>query len=146
MTSTVKKPWPLYFMALWSFFGIGGFLSSASRVIFSQHEHILPIASLTALAVPIVLVYFLVKFNRHALIVFAILAISLALFQLFNIASILLTEGYNPIILFMLYYVVPSIILSPFAISKKYRELSLQYELYQKQENMRRSALKALKR
>lgn len=146
MTVFVKKPWPLYLMALWSFFGIGSFLSSASRSIFSQHETLLPITTLLALIIAIMLAYFLCKFNRKALVIFAVLAALLAASQILNMANILLTQGYNPIILFLLYYIVPSATLAPLAISNKYRELSVKYIKQQQQENMRKASLKALKR
>jgi hypothetical protein len=145
MSTPLKKPWPLYFMALWAFFGIGSFLSVMSRSVFSDSEQ-LRFASLAVFGAAITLAYFLAQFNKKSLIVFGVLSVALAVFQLFNIAKILFTQGYNPIIFLFLYYLIPSLILAWPAFSKKYRDLSTQYVAYTDQEAMRKASLKAMRR
>ena len=149
----VKKPWALFSMALWTFFGFGGFLSSLTKVMFSNNETLLQIVFCGIISIVIALIYFLLKFNRKALMIFAALSFALALFQVFNIARILLTIGFNPIIYFLLFYVIPSIFLGWLAVTKKYLSLATQYEKYKKQQDkykeqeaMRKTALKASRR
>lgn len=146
MTSSVTgKPWPLYLMALWSFLGLGGFLASISRVLFSDNQQVLQITSIGVMVGAIYLAYLLVKFNKNGLIIFAGLSAALAAFQLLNIFKILLSQGADPIIYLLLYYVVPSTILCWLALSKKYRELSEQYTAHLKQEAMHKASTKAMR-
>lgn len=145
-TSNVKRPWPLFLMALWSFFGIGSFLSSLNQTLFSENETLLQLAFIATIGATIALMYFLVKFNRNALIVFAVLSFALAAFQIFNVITILLTNGFNPIVYFLLYYIIPSFALGWLAFTKKYSSSAKKYTEYEKQEAMRKTTIKAMRR
>ena len=144
--SKMKKPFPVYFMALWAFFGVGSFLSVLCRSAFSENETLLQVSALAVLGISITLAYFLLKFNNHSLRLFGILCVALAAFQLLNIASILLTRGFQPSIYFSLYYVIPSLILAWPAFSNEYQELASQLATNNQQEAMRKTAFKALRR
>ncbi len=142
----VKKPWPVFLMAIWAIFGIGSFLTSVPRVLFSNNEFLFQVTSLGAVIAIILLMYFLVKFNRKALIIFAVSSFSLALFQIINVLQTLLVNGFSSIIYFLLYYIIPSILLGWLALTKKYLSDSARYAIYLKEEARRKIVMKAMKR
>lgn len=145
-SSIVKKPWALYLMALWSFLGLGSFLMSVIKVLFSDNQSVLQISTIVMIGSVIYLAHLLSIFNKKGLIVFAVLSITLAIFQIINIFRILAFDGMHPIIYLLLYYIIPSIILAWLALSKKYRKSSEQYTVHLKQESMHKAAMKAMRK
>lgn len=133
-------------MALWAFFGIGHFLTLLSKSLFSHNELLLQITSVGAILAILILMYFLVKFNRKALIIFAVLSFSLAIFQIINIVLSLLVNGFNPLMYFLLYYIIPSILLGYLALTKKYLFDANQYGKYLKEESIRKGVMRAMRR
>jgi hypothetical protein len=147
MSTEVKKPWTVLLMALWSFFGIGSFLSSAARVVSGDNVELMQGLTLAALALSITLIYFLSRFNKKALIIFSSLSILLALQQLFGVGKVLLSENpSNPIIYLHLYFIIPSLILSKLALSSDYLSRTEGYAKYLAQDASRKQMLKAMKR
>lgn len=147
MTTELKKPWPVFLMALWAFFGIGGFLSSYARVMSGDNVELMQGFSIAALILSIGLAYYLSQFNKKSLTVFASLSILIALHQLFGLGKVLLSQNpSNPIIYLHLYFIVPSLILSKLALSSDYSNRTEGYAAYLKQEALRKQMLKGTRR
>lgn len=143
----VKKPWYVYLMVIWSFFGIGSFLSTVARSVASQNQQLSQVASLGTIVFTIVLVIYVFKMHRIFLIIFGVLSASLAVWQTINALGILLSDNpSNPIIYFMFYYILPSVLLAIAALRPKLLNLAVDYRLYKNHEAMRKASLKAMKR
>jgi hypothetical protein len=143
----IKRPWAVYFMALWSFFGITGFLTTAIRVLSQGNQEVLQIGSLAILVFAVILIIYILQMRRYFIVVFALLCILLALWQTFNLIDVLLSENPgNPIIYLLFFYIVPSVILATLALKPRFLELADNYRKFKHFESMQKASVKAMRR
>lgn len=143
----VKRPWFIYLMAIWSFLGISGFLNTVVRVFTRNNPEMLQISSLGVLLIAIILIVYILQMRRNFIIAFGILCVMLALWQSFNFVGVLLSERpNNPIIYFLLFYIIPSIILAVLALRPSLWILADDYRKFQHFKSMQKASLKAMRK
>ena len=142
----VNRPSVIYFMAIWSFIGLSGFLSTAVRVLGRGNPEVLQIGGLAVLVFAIFFFIYILQMKRMFIIIFGILCIALALWQSFNILGILLSEiPSNPIVYFLLFYIIPSAILAALALRPNFLELADNYRAFKHFQSMQKASLKAMR-
>ena len=139
----VRRPWYVYLMAIWAFFGIGGFSMSLSRVLSIGNPQILPILGSIVLAFIIVLIVNIIKMKKVFLIVFGVCSTILVLWHGFNLFRMLSSGGqFNPMIFFFLFYLIPSIVMAALSLRPKFLSLADNFRKYENQEAMMKIAMK----
>ena len=127
-SNEAKKPWVIYLMAIWSFFGIGSYLSTIVRVIGRDNQALLQFGCIGVLLFAIALIVYVLRMNRVAIILFGCLCMALALWQTVNVANVLISQGTgNPIVYLFLYYIIPSTILAIVALRPSFLKNATQY-------------------
>jgi hypothetical protein len=115
-------------MAIWSFFGISSFLNTIVRVLGRDNQALLQFGTIGVLLFAIVLIVFILRMNRAAIIFFGCSCIALALWQTVNVVNILISQGTgNPIVYLLLYYIIPSAVLAVIALRPNFLENAAQY-------------------
>lgn len=143
----VKRPRVIYFMALWTLFGISGFLTSAVSVLTEGSQDAYQIGIITVLFIAFVLIVYILQMRRHFIITFGVLCVLLAVWQSINLIGVLLS-GYSgePVVYFLLFHILPSTLLASFAFKPKLLELADNFRRYKHFELMRKASLKAMRK
>ncbi len=139
----VKHPWVIYFVALWSFFGIAGFVSTFIRVMTRASPVLNQLFNLVLFALIIAIIIYVMKMRRSAIISFGIACILLALYNLINIIFLLLSNGLTDEAIHLgIFYAIPSVILAAIVLRPSFLKLANQYQTYKKFESEQILALK----
>lgn len=143
----VPRPWIIYLMSVWAFFGIGSFLTSVVKVMFRENQSLLQIASVSVMALSLLLVVCVFQMRQRFIMIFGILCIGLALWQSLNAVSVLLSENPSqPILVFQLFYIIPSLLFASLALRPNLLASAKGYRAYKEFESMKAASLKAMRR
>jgi len=145
----VKKPWGIYLVAAWCFFGLGGFTNIIFKSFLSTIKEDSPqLAPLVGLVYGVALIGLVVgtlKLNRFWLILCAALMGLLALFQLFSIGTFVIADQISiSILVLKLFYVIPSIACAWYCARPSLLKTSNDYTAYKKQLAMQKYVQKKL--
>jgi len=138
----VSRPWYLYLMAAWAFFGVGGYAMSLSRTITRSNQQFGQIVSIMALIFAIVLIVNIIRMNKKFLIINGVLCLLTALWGSFTLVRILLIKPGSPVIFLLLFYILPSALVALVSFRPKFLTIADHYGKYRDQEMMRKTALK----
>ncbi len=139
----VYRPWYVYLMAIWAFFGIGGVSLSLTRYFAEGDPLILQVCGVAAIGFTIVLIVNIIRMKKLFLFIFGILCAMVAIWQGMNLLGALYTIGSDiSIIIFFLFYIIPSIIMAILSLRPKFLSLAAKYSDYRNQESIRKIALK----
>lgn len=141
----VSKPWYVYLMAIWAFFGVGGYAMSLSRTIMRENQQYGQILSIIALVFTIYLIVNIIRMNKKFLLINGALCSLLALWGCFVIVQIFLVKPGSPAIYLLLFYILPSVLVAFLSFRSKFLKIADQYGRYRDQEMMRKAALKNAK-
>jgi hypothetical protein len=140
----VSRPWYVYLMALYAFFGIAGFATSLSSVLFAANPDILTISRIIVLLVAIALVVNIIKMEKKYLITFGICCILLGVWQILNIGAVLLSGAFQKLpaaAVLLLFYVIPSCAMAVLVFRPKFLSIADKYSKFKKHEAMTKIAL-----
>lgn len=141
----VSRPWYVYLMALYAFFGVAGFATSLSSVLFASNPDILKFSRLIVLLITIALVVNIIKMEKKYLITFGICCILLAVWQILNIGAVLVSGAFQKlpaVTIILLFYVIPSCAMAALTFRPKFLSIADKYRKFKKQEAMTKIAMK----
>jgi len=142
---SISRPWYVYLIALWSFFGVGSFILSVARLLAGGNQSILKFAPIVALIFSIVILVNVIQMKRKFLIIFGVLCILIALWNSFGLISAIHSLGLsNPIIFLLLFYIIPSIAMAAVTLRPKFLNRADQFCKQKTQDSIRKSAIGSL--
>jgi hypothetical protein len=141
----VSRPWYVYLMAVYAFFGMSGFATSLAGVLFASNPDMFNISRIIILFITIALVVGIIKMEKNYLITFGIGCILLAAWQTLNIGAVLVTGAFHklPAVAgLLLFHVIPSSAMAVLVFRPKFLSIVDQYREFKKQEAMTKMAMK----
>lgn len=143
----VSRPWYVYLMALYAFFGVAGFASSLSTVLFASNPDILNISKIIVLLFAIALVVNIIKMKKKYLVTFGICCILLGAWQILNIGAVLVSGAFQKLpaaAILLSFYVIPSCAMAALIFRPKFLSIADKYRSFKKQEAMTKIAMKKI--
>lgn len=141
-----KKPWYVYLMAAWVFFGLGNFMLSSARVLTDGNLELLQYYSIAILVVVAVMLVNVIRMHKNYLITFGVLCVLMALWRSVNVVALLQSEiPDNPIIYFLLIFIVISAIMAVLSLRPSFLNRAVSYRAYTDQEATRKFAMKKMR-
>lgn len=145
LTSTfllATRPRVVYAMAVWAFFGIGGFLSSILRRWEEYDPQVFQFATALELAFLALLTINVLRMQRSFLILFGVTCAMAAAWQT-TVAGILIFQRSEYSVLYLfLFFVVPSTAFAVTALRPSFLYSAAKYRSYRDQEAIKKVALK----
>ena len=139
---SVSKPWYLYLMAVWAFFGVGGYAMSLSRTVLRENQQFGQLLSITVLVFIILLIIKIVRMNKKFLIINGVLCSLIALWCGSILVRLLLIKPGSPAVYLLLFYILPSAIVAFVSFRPSFLAVADRYGIYRNQEMLRKAALK----
>ena len=141
-----RRPWIVYLMAIWAFFGISSYLLTIARVLGRSYPPISASGGLAVIVFSIFLIVYILQMRRRVIILFGFLCTALALWQSLNIINYLLSDSpTNPIVFLILYYIIPSGILAFVSLRPSFLKTADQYYAYREFKAREKAALKTIR-
>lgn len=149
-TTPIIKPWGIYLVAIWCFFGIGGFTNPLFKSLMLRAQDSSQLVALIAflyIGVLLGLIVGTLKMNRFWLISCAVLVGLIGIFQLITIGTFILAGQMTiQILSIKLFYAIPSFICAWYCARPSLLELASNYTTYKKQLAMQKYVKKQLVR
>lgn len=147
--SGVKRPWGIYLVAFWCFFGLMGGTYVLFRLLLSvvqeRMPELEPLLGLGYLAVGLGLIIGVLRLYRLGLILCAVLMGLWGAFQLLSSLTFLLADQASPqILIFKLFYGLPSLACAWYCVRPSILRLAREQGEYRKQRAMHKYAQKRM--
>lgn len=138
-----KRPWYISIMAIWALFGIGGFSIRLARYLSNGNRDVYLILGVIILSLTIVLMINIVKMKKPILIAFGVLNITFGLWQSLNLLNHILNGRTHPgIIGFLLFIIIPSLIMAYLSLRPSFLFHSEKFSEYKNLLSMQKISLK----
>ncbi|WP_180147258.1 hypothetical protein [Desulfoluna butyratoxydans] len=138
-----KRPWYISIMAIWALFGIGGFSISLARYLSHGNRDVYQILGVVILSLTIVLMINIVKMKKPIIIAFGVLNIALGLWQSLNLINHIFNGRPHPSIIgFLLFIIIPSLIMAYLSLRPSFLFHSDKFSEYKNLLSMQKISLK----
>jgi len=150
ITPPVNKPWGIYLVAVWCFFGIGGFTNPLFKSLISSAQdspQLVPVIGLLYIGGLLGLIVGTLKLNRFWLVLCALLMGLIGVFQLLSIVTFVLVGQVTiPMLVIKIFYAVPSCACAWYCARPSFLNMASNYTVYKKQVAMQKHVQKQLMR